>query len=165
MNIGFFGHTPDDFSNREEVKAQVFSIVEQVGSEHGSDLFCLFEPQIGVPQWACEAALELGIPYGLYLPIPAEQWATYWYSEQKETLLRQCQHASSVYVANCNPEIQTNKKYFSSMERLVDDADALVFFWLGKKQGHTYNAVKYGDKKNKIMHNAFLDMDLISINK
>jgi hypothetical protein len=45
-------------------------------------------------------------------------------------------------------------KYQERNERMVDEADFLLAFWVGRRKGGTFNCMKYANRRSKLIFNA-----------
>jgi len=54
--------------------------------------------------------------------------------------------------------------YQERNKKLVDSSDFLLAFWVGKKRGGTFNAIKYALDQSKLVYNGLNNNSLIDIN-
>jgi uncharacterized phage-like protein YoqJ len=105
--------------------------------------------------WAGMSCLEQNIMFKLYLPFHPKIQAMYWNDEQKKCLDKQLRNASGIDIIDPNPSVNYSvKNYFERNRKMVDDANIVVAFWVGKKRGGTYDAMKYGLQQSKFVFNA-----------
>jgi hypothetical protein len=50
------------------------------------------------------------------------------------------------------------KNYFIRDRMMVDEADVLVAFWVGRRRGGTFETMKYALKNSKFVFNALDDL-------
>jgi hypothetical protein len=122
---------------------------------------------IGVGQWAAEKCLEDGDRYHLFLPFQPEIVSEHWYDEQQEALFEHYKYARGLSI--CSPEPPTTAEEYgiqfrNSYEELADASNFIVAFWVGKKQGKVYNAIKYAQiSSQKLVLDGLNELRLIFI--
>ena len=159
VNIAITGHRPDAFLishySQEMVMRIVDNIVAAFKREHKDDLMFNLGGAIGVDQWVGAACIEHKVPFYLYLPFHPDVHSKHWKQEYKDELARQMGHAVGIDMVEPNPEEPYKVwNYNLRNERMVDNAHFVVAFWVGKRRGGTYNAMKYGLKSSKFVFNA-----------
>ena len=154
------GHSPDMFDDPDKVKRKIEDIILLLKYQYGSDLILLLGGNIGIEQWACECAINLNIPYHIYIPYPIDILydKEIWYKDQIDILNNQIKLAKSITICSYKPiqESQINK-----YKKMVDDSSFIVAFWQQKHQGYTYSLIKYAIEKNKMTLNGFQGLSLI----
>ena len=166
MNIAVTGHRPDAFLVSHYSVDSVIRIADNavcvLKREFGEDLKFNLGAAIGVDQWVGMACIENNVNYHMYLPFHPAVQSKYWTSEQKIELDRQLKLASGINIVepNINAEYAPYL-YQERNEKMIDNADFVVAFWVGKKRGGTYHAINYGLKQSKFVFNALNDFRLI----
>ena len=165
MKIAITGHRPDAFIVSHYKPSQIIRIA--------SDMVCTFKREfeddlcfnlggaIGVDQWVGMACLEHNVRYKVFLPFLPEIQGKYWTKEQREELDRQLKGATGIDIADLSGNYLP-KMYQVRNKKMVDAADFLVAFWVGKRRGGTYNAIKYALQQSKFVYNAMNDRQPIN---
>ena len=159
MKIAITGHRPDAFLVSHYSPDTIIRIA--------SDTVCVFQREfqdelifnlggaIGADQWVGAACIEHGVPFKLYLPFHPSVQAKYWSFEQRQELDRQMKHAVGINIIEPNPDATYSPHLYQERnEKMVDDANFVVAFWVGKRRGGTFNAMQYALKESKFVFNA-----------
>jgi uncharacterized phage-like protein YoqJ len=151
------GHRPDAFlvSHYDEgsVKRVADDIVCVMKREYGDGLSFNLGGAIGTDQWVGSACIENGVKFSLYLPFLPQIQARFWHPEQREELNRQLRHASRIVVADTQGKYDP-ARYHERDRMMVDEADFVIAFWVGRRRGGTYGTVQYALSKSMIVLNA-----------
>jgi uncharacterized phage-like protein YoqJ len=163
IKIAITGHRPDSFLvshyNVESIKRLAGDIVAAFSREHKGQALFNLGGAIGVDQWVGDACIEQDVPFYLYLPFHPDMQSKYWGPEQKKELARQIEHARGIHIIEPNIEIPYNPANFIKRnEKMIDDANFVVAFWVGKRRGGTFHAVKYGLESSKFVFNALNEL-------
>lgn len=157
MKIAISGHRPDSFLVSHYSPESIIRIA--------NDIVCIFQREfddkllfnlggaIGVDQWVGKACMEQNVKYHMFLPFRPEIQAKYWNNDQRKELDRQLKHASGIHISNPS-EFFIPDLYQEGNKKMVDNADFLVAFWVGKRKGGTYNAMQYALSQSKFVFNA-----------
>jgi uncharacterized phage-like protein YoqJ len=108
---------------------------------------------IGADQWVGRACMELGVEFNLYLPMLPELQSRYWTQTGKDELTAQLNATSSVDIVDSSG-LYNIASYHERDKKMVDNADILVAFWVGKRKGGTFFTMKYALKNSKFVFNA-----------
>jgi uncharacterized phage-like protein YoqJ len=159
IKIAITGHRPDAFLVShyllETIQRAANDMVAIFKREHKDELMFNLGGAIGVDQWVGAACIDQNVPYVLYLPFHPDVQSKFWTQEQKDELARQVKFAAGINIVEPNPEAEYFiGNYQKRNERMIDEANFVVAFWVGKRRGGTYNAIKYGLKKSKFVFNA-----------
>lgn len=159
IKIAVTGHRPDAFLvshySPETIKRVVGDVVAAFKREHKEELVFNLGGALGIDQWAGAACIEQQVNYFLYLPFHPEVQAKFWTQEQKDELNRQLSKAAGLEMIE--PKIDAPYavwNYQKRNEKMIDDADFVVAFWVGKRRGGTYNAIKYALQQSKFVLNG-----------
>jgi uncharacterized phage-like protein YoqJ len=156
ITIAITGHRPDDFLishyTLEELQRRASDIVAIFKREHGDDLCFNVGGALGTDLWFGQACIEHNVKFHLYLPFSPDVQTKYWKDEQVEMLKEQLSKAVGIDIVN--PSGFSKKDYYIRNIRMVDAANFVVAFWVGKRAGGTYNCIDYALKKNKFVFNA-----------
>jgi uncharacterized phage-like protein YoqJ len=163
IKIAITGHRPDAFLISHYTQESVIRIVDNIVAafkrEHKDDLLFNLGGAIGIDQWVGAACIEHDVQFHLYLPFHPDVQSKHWNQEHKDELARQMGYAVGVDMVEPNPEEPYKVwNYNIRNERMVDNANFVVAFWVGKRRGGTYNAMKYGLKSSKFVFNALDDL-------
>ena len=161
MKIAITGHRPDAFLVSHYSKETIMRIASDIvcvfKREFGDDLQFNLGGAIGIDQWIGMACMEQQVKFHLYLPFIREVQSKYWSEEQKKELCRQTEHAIGIDIVDTSGEYQASK-YQERNIRMVDSSDYVVAFWVGKRRGGTFNAIKYALSKSKFVFNALNEL-------
>jgi uncharacterized phage-like protein YoqJ len=154
MRIAITGHRPDTFlvSHYSEtlVQEKISNIIASMKRQFGDKLVFNLGGAIGVDQWAGKACLEQDVKYHLYLPFLPGIQSKYWSEEQKTEYNNQVKKANGITIID--PSGGFDKKTYQLRNiKMVDDAQFVIAFWLGKRIGGTYNCMKYGLSQSKFV--------------
>lgn len=128
--------------------------------EYGDELQLNLGGAIGIDQMMGAAAIEHEIRYVLYLPFKPEIQAKYWKPKQRAELDRQMSRAAGITIVNPNEEY--HPRWYHERDRLmVNEADFTVGFWVGRRQGGTFETMKYSLRQSKMVVNAMDRMRLV----
>jgi len=156
--IAIIGSGPEHFSNKESVSLSVERVVDLLGFQYGKkDVVFNVISRIGTGLWAAASAKKQGYKYHIYLPYPVEDVGEHWYDDQKK-LLRVCINGA-YSITSC----YSNKNHKDhSYKNLIDNSNFIICFWIGKKQGYTYESIQYALKTNKLILDGLNDLKLIT---
>lgn len=156
ITIAITGHRPDAFLvshfSPEQIQRRASDIVAIFKREHGDDLCFNVGGALGTDLWVGQACIEQNVKFHLYLPFPPEVQSKYWKEEQVAMLKEQLNRAIGIDIVN--PSGFSKKDYYIRNIRMVDAANFVVAFWVGKRAGGTYNCIDYALKKSKFVFNA-----------
>jgi len=157
MIIAVTGHRPDAFLvshySPETIIRIASDTIHVFKREFGDDLLFNLGGAIGVDQWVGAACIEQNVRFRLYLPFPPEVQGKYWSDEQKTELSRQMQHAVGIDIIDPSGEYDM-EKFQARNVKMIDEANIVVAFWVGKRRGGTFNAMKYSLGQSKFVFNA-----------
>jgi uncharacterized phage-like protein YoqJ len=160
ITIAITGHRPDAFLvshySLEEIQGKINDIVAIFKREHNDELCFNIGGALGTDLWAGKACMEHNVKFHLYLPFPPDAQVKYWKDEQVDALKEQLNKAVGIDIVN--PAGYNKKDYYVSKTRMIDNANFVVAFWVGKKAGGTYNSIDYALKQNKFVFNALNDL-------
>lgn len=164
--IGIIGHSPEYFSvpSVDEVRKIIRDNLNTLSYQYGKDVIFNVVGEIGAGLWVAEECVvgraDGGHPlnYHLYLPFPSDITSNDWYDYQKELLKKCCNNARSLTI--CNSKKMTENE--SPFEALVNDSNFIICYWTGKKQGRTFETIKYALKNNKMMLNGLNGLSLVT---
>jgi hypothetical protein len=159
IKIAVTGHRPDAFIqshySTEEIKRIADNIVCAFKREYKDDLTFNLGGAIGADLWVGEACINNEVPFVLYLPFHPDVQTKYWSLEQKKELERQMSKSCGINIVDPNQNTEYKvANYFIRNMNMIDDANFVVAFWVGKKRGGTYNAMLYGLNSSKFVFNA-----------
>ena len=163
--IGIVGHSPENISMPEDkVKRTIRQTIDLLNYQYNTDVIFNVMGEIGVGLWAAEECIDLpndhdGTPfrYHIFLPYPQEMTAEYWYDDQKELLRKCCNNAYSITTCEFQRGLSGH-----SYQDLVFDSNFLICFWTGKKQGKTFETIRFALQNNKIVLNGLHELKLIT---
>jgi uncharacterized phage-like protein YoqJ len=151
------GHRPDSFLvshyQLDAVTRLAGDIVCALKREYGDELIFNLGGAIGADQWMGAAAIEHGVKFGLFLPFLPQVQAKFWSDQQRAELDRQLRSASKIMIVDSNGGYDVIK-YHERDRLMVDEADFVVAFWVGRRRGGTFETMKYALSKSKFVLNA-----------
>lgn len=157
VKICITGHRPDRFLvshySIDTVKRLADDVACIFKREHGDSLFLNLGGAVGADQWMGSAAMKYDIKFGLFLPFLPQIQARYWDIDQREELDRQLKAASKISIVDSSGQYDVSK-YFERDRLMVDEADFVVAFWVGRRRGGTFETMKYALSKSKFVFNA-----------
>jgi uncharacterized phage-like protein YoqJ len=156
--IGIIGHSLEHFKDHDSVQSAIRRTIDLLGYQYGiADVVFAVHGNVGVGMWAAQAAYELGYKYHMFLPYPIENTYKHWYEDQRQALVMSCNNAYSITTCRANDQFDDE-----SRELLIDESNFTICFWVGKRQGKTFNAIKYAHSKNKLILNGSDELKLIT---
>lgn len=151
------GHRPDPFLvshyQIDAVRRLVSDITYALKREYGDELMLNLGGSIGVDQWMGAAAIEHGVKFSLFLPFLPQIQARYWDESQRSELDRQMKTAARIVVIDPSGEYDVSR-YHERDRMMVNEADFVVAFWVGRRRGGTFETMKYGLSQSKFVLNA-----------
>lgn len=156
MRVAITGHRPDSFLQSHYTQGQIQLLSDGMVAtfkRQYDELAFNVGGALGADQIVGQSCIDAGVPYYLYLPFPVDIQGRYWKEEQREDLVRQFELAAGVKIVDPTGHYDV-KNYFVRDRQMVDDADVVVAFWVGKKRGGTYEAMKYALTQSKFVLNA-----------
>lgn len=157
MKVAITGHRPDAFIQSHYTEGQVKLIAEGVVAtfkrQFDGNLSFNVGGAVGADQWLAQACIEVDVPYYLYAPMLFEIQSKYWSDKQKNELKIQYEKAAGVTIADPSGNYHVSN-YFIRDKMMVDNADILVAFWVGRRRGGTFETIKYALKKSMFVFNA-----------
>lgn len=165
--IAITGHRPDSFLQShyslETIKRLAEDTIFVLKKQYDGNLMFNVGGAIGTDQWAADACIALNIKYKIYLPFTPEVQSKFWSEEHKSVLRDQIMKANGLEIVDPTGKYHVSK-YQERNKRMVDDANFVLAFWVGKRKGGTYNCIKYALKQSKLVYNA-LEEESIGENK
>jgi hypothetical protein len=171
--IGIIGHSPEHFSvpSAAEVRKTINNTIDLLALQYGPDSVMFnVAGDIGVGLWASEICMNKQDPenpcndflafkcaYHMFMPYIPERTADGWFDDQAETLNRCYQKAKAITI--CNEPVNAQ---LESLKQLVNDSSFVICFWIGKKQGKTFETIKYALSTNKMVLNGLDGLRMIT---
>jgi uncharacterized phage-like protein YoqJ len=161
MKIAISGHRPDSFLVSHYSPESIIRIANDIvcifQREFGDELLFNLGGAIGTDQWVGRACVEHGVKYHMFLPFRPEVQARYWSDDQRKELDEQLKYASGIHISDLSGHYAPHL-FQERNEKMVDGANFLVAFWVGKRKGGTYNAMKYALSQSKFVFNALNEL-------
>lgn len=160
MRVAITGHRPDAFIQSHYTTNQIQMISDGVVAtfkRQYNDIYFNLGGAIGADQIVGNSCIEANVPYYLYLPAPIEIQGKYWNSNQLNNLKKQADLSSGLNIIDPSGNYNV-KNYFIRDRKMVDEADIVVAFWVGKRQGGTFETMKYALKQSKFVFNALNEL-------
>lgn len=142
MRVAWTGHRPELFADPAAAEHAVHVVAAELAGQHGAGLRFLVGGQRGVDTWAAEAAVALGVPFDLYLPLPEEVFTHGWRPADRERLAATLRTAASVRVADPTGALGP-AAYTARNRALALGGDLLVAVWTGRRGGGTWETVQF----------------------
>jgi hypothetical protein len=131
MILGWTGHRPDLFRDPLAAAASVDAAARHLLAREQVDAF-LVGGQRGVDTWAALAAMALGVPFTLILPVDVSQFTLDWARPDRALLEQTIAAAAEVRVAG---------GYTERNRQIAIGADLLVAVWTRVGGGGTAETV------------------------
>lgn len=151
------GHRPDSFIVSHYSEGAVRRLASDIACvlkrEYGDDLTLNLGGAVGADQWMGAAAIEHGVKFGLFLPFLPQVQARFWTDDQRQEFDRQLRAASRIMVMDTSGDYDV-ARYHERDRMMVDEADFVVAFWVGRRRGGTFETMKYALSKSKFVLNA-----------
>lgn len=155
--IGIIGHGPEHLHSIEGVESTIVQTMDLLCFQYGDQMVYNIVGNVGVGLLAAKTCYEKDIPYHIILPYQLNDTIEHWYKEQQDELKIYMQGTRGITICYNS----TDAKDMSYMN-LVDNSNFVVCFWSGKKQGKTYDAIRYALTANKLILNGLNDLKLIT---
>jgi hypothetical protein len=139
MIVAWTGHRPDLFRDPPAARAMVHSTAHELVQSEGATSF-LVGGQRGVDTWAALAAIALGVPFTLLLPLPVADFTADWFADDRMLLERSMAHATDVRVVGSG---EPALGYSERNRQLATQADLLVAVWTGVPGGGTAETIAF----------------------
>src|SRR5712691_357605 len=124
--VAFTGHRPDIFREPEAARDAVNTIAQNLVVHDKAEHF-LVGGQRGVDTWATLAAINLGVPFTLILPLAVAQFTSDWLSADRALLDSVVTLATELrFVGWANDRAAA---YTERNRQLAEQADLLVAVW------------------------------------
>jgi len=131
MIVGWTGHRPDLFRDPLAAAASVDAAARDLIAREQVDAF-LVGGQRGVDTWAALAAMALGVPFTLILPVDVSQFTSGWTTHERALLEQTLAAAAEVRVA---------AGYSERNRQIATGADLLMAVWTRVGHGGTAETV------------------------
>ena len=131
MIVGWTGHRPDLFRDPAAAAARVDAAARDLVAHEQVDAF-LVGGQRGVDTWAALAAIALGVPFRLILPLDVSQFTLGWSRADRAMLDHTIARAAEVRVA---------AGYTDRNRQIATGAELLVAVWTRVGHGGTAETV------------------------
>lgn len=163
VQVAITGHRPDSFLVSHYEPSAIMRIADdtvwRLKKEYKEDLCFNLGGALGADLWVGSACIENNVKFRLYLPFHPSVQTAHWTTEQRAELDRQLQVATGIDIMEPNPDIEYNvARYFERNQKMVDEASFVIAFWVGKRRGGTYHAMKCALKSSKFVFNALDDL-------
>jgi predicted Rossmann fold nucleotide-binding protein DprA/Smf involved in DNA uptake len=136
MIVAWTGHRPDLFNDAAVAQAAVDALARDL-VEHQAVARFVVGGQRGVDTWAARAAIALGVPLTLILPLEAAEFARDWPADARKLLELTLTCASEIRIVGGE-----RQRAFSERNRLLaTEADLLVAVWTGLTGGGTAETI------------------------
>jgi len=131
MIVGWTGHRPDLFRDPLAAAATVDAAARDLVAREQLEAF-LVGGQRGVDTWAALAAMALGVPFTLILPVDVRQFTSGWTPHERALLEQTLAAAREVRVAG---------GYTERNRQIATAADLLIAVWTRVGHGGTAETV------------------------
>ena len=158
VKIAITGHRPDAFlvsHYREDTILRIADdTVWRLKKEYKGDLSFNLGGALGADLWSGSACIENNVNFTVYLPFHPKVHTKYWKDDQRLELNRQLQRASGIDIISPSLTEYNKENYFERNKKMVDQANFVVAFWVGKRRGGTFHAMNYALSNSKFVFNA-----------
>lgn len=136
--VAWTGHRPELFDDPAAAEAAVTAVAGDLVSHERVTRFVV-GGQRGVDTWAAQAAIALGVPFTLILPLAPAELARDWADADLLALERIRGRAGAIHIVGGDPA----RAFTERNRRLVADADLLVAVWTGVSGGGTAETIAF----------------------
>jgi uncharacterized phage-like protein YoqJ len=136
--VAWTGHRPDIFQDPAAARAVVHTTAQQLISQEQFEHF-LVGGQRGVDTWAAQAAIALGVPITLILPLEVADFTGAWSAADRATLESLVTHASDFRIVGSTSD--PTAAYTERNRQLAAQADLLVAVWTQLGGGGTAETI------------------------
>ncbi len=126
--VGWTGHRPNLFRDPTAARAAVDATARDLVTREHTERF-LVGGQRGVDTWAAQAAIALGLPFTLILPLEVAEFAHDWSPADRRTLESIRAQAAEVRIVGGEPA----SAYTERNRQLAVQVDLLVAIWTSLK--------------------------------
>jgi hypothetical protein len=134
--VAWTGHRPDLFLDPAAARAAVETTAQDLVTHEQAERF-LVGGQRGVDTWAAQAALALGVPFTVVLPLELAEFTRDWSADDRQLLEEILTKADEVRVVGGEPAAA----YTERNRQLACQADLLVAVWTTLGGGGTAETI------------------------
>jgi len=131
MRLAWTGHRPDLFADPEAARRAVCDAARDMLPHSLLERF-LVGGQQGVDTWAAQVAIDLAVPFSLFLPLSVEEFTVDWTEADRAILRAHVGQAAEVRIAG---------GYRARNQLLASEGDLLVAVWTGRTGGGTAETI------------------------
>lgn len=136
--VAWTGHRPDIFRDPAAAREVVNTTAQNLVTKENAGHF-LAGGQRGVDAWAAQAAIALGVPFTLILPLEVAEFTSDWTADDRATLESVIALASALRIVG--PTSDPAAAYTERNRQLATQADLLVAVWTQLGGGGTAETV------------------------
>ncbi len=149
MIVGWTGHRPELFRDPAAARARVDEAARELVDREGLHRVRFFVGgQRGVDTWAALAAITLGVPFVLILPLPPATFAAGWTEEDRLILDQTIARAAEVRIAG---------GYTERNLQIGTGVELLVAVWAGVRGGGTAETIALAQAAGTPIREILLD--------
>ena len=147
MRLAWTGHRPDLFADVAGARRAVGTTARDLLLQERWRGF-LVGGQRGVDTWAAQVAIDLGIPFSLFLPFDVAEFTVDWSGADRAQLEQHVSQAAEVRIAGG----------YSARNRLLAlEGDVLVAVWTGRTGGGTAETLAFARELGTPVREVLLD--------
>ncbi len=136
--VAWTGHRPDIFRDPDAARAIVHTTARSLVTQEKFEHF-LVGGQRGVDTWAAQAAIALGVPYTLILPLDPAQFTSDWSAAERAAFDSVVAQASDVRIVGPTDDVAA--AYTERNRQLATQADLLIAIWTQLGGGGTTETI------------------------
>jgi uncharacterized phage-like protein YoqJ len=136
--VAWTGHRSDIFRDPDDARDIVHTTARNVVTQEKFEHF-LVGGQRGVDTWAAQAAIALGVPFTVMLPLEAVQFTSDWSAAERVTLDSVVARASDVRIVGASHDAAA--AYTERNRQLATQADLLIAIWTQLGGGGTAETI------------------------
>jgi len=151
MIVGWTGHRPELFRDPGAARARVDDAARELlekESEGAARVLFFAGGQRGVDTWAALAAIALGVPFVLILPLVPATFAAGWTGEDRLILDQTMARAAEVRIAG---------GFTERNRQIATSVDLLVAVWAGVRGGGTAETIALAQAAGTPVREILLD--------
>ena len=130
------------------------NVVAALKREYGEELSFNLCGSVGTGHWAARSCIEHNIPFHVYLSFTSEVISQHWSESQKQDLNNQINNARSCSIVDPVSNSWIAGRFQEKNEQMIDNANFVISFWVGKRQGQTFDAMNYALEQSKFVFNG-----------
>ena len=163
-NVGVFGHRAGDWHIEPDIlKSRIRNVIDVLRFQYGRELILNVDGESGAGVEVIDLAIELKVKYNMFLVSSPEFNKVFYENENEKAMAKRLEAQYNNSYGITIRSSMYNKSFEIDRDRLlIDGSSFLICFWEEKKQGRTFDMIKYSLATNKLVLNGLSDLKMIS---